>query len=982
MKKHVLTLITLAAVIAAACTRTEAVIPDEGQTPASQEDDLINLTFNAVSQDVDTKSDISDSFILWEDGDYIAIYDGSDLNAFEADVLSDGGKSATFTGSAAETSNYVAVAPASASSMSGGQVFVSIPSEQAIVSGHCVDDGALLSTAVTDESLDLAFTNCFSLVKVNLNRTDVSSILIKSNGGENISGEKQLNTADGSVSGDPTESYVRATHKTSEGERDNFPAGDYYIPIWPATMASGLKIIMTLDDGSKAAKSLSASQTFPRNSGIDMSCIDNVTTWCPLTITTAKQLKMWRRVAEDYSSGQTISLGADIDLSEGSGTAYSWTSPERFIGVFNGQNHKIYNFEVNVSSGDKAGFIANLGPGEDKDAILKNIVFGSSNGTSADGKSSIKISSGGSDWHFAGLIGKADAYSKIENVTNFIPVTVLPDVTAKHFAGGIVGNISSLAQVSGCINKASVISQSGYAGASSQNTEAAIGGIAGGSDGNEPVISSCTNSGAVTNECVGVASMGGIIGRAIGDGLFIDSCSNSGKISNNAASTAWSGYSGLSDLVNLGGIIGTMMGNDIVINKCSNSGQVVQASKVAKDLDLGGIAGAALKDGGIIRGCFNEGQMRVTAADFDTDVTSGGILGFANNGSMTNTITLTKADDGTWNINDAKFEQEVNHKANLYIGGIVGGMSTANGLIEYCRNQGRFLSGTKSSQGTTGKIFRCGGIVSHVRGSAVRHCINTETAYFHMAFANLKYYVGGIVGSNAGAHPSEVSDCLNEGALCCQAGHGDSEFGGIMSYLDAHETTVSACTNKGLITSGTVFSKSTWEPVTVHNVKSVDVERGGLFGRLANVGSESGVEHVASDCIVACDFVLNDILDVNLGDYSWCGIVAGYVPTMSHSSPGLYMGSNGSGPIRILSSTCIKTATDADPSVFTTVQTITDNDVAQEWIIGHACTYNYAKATDEEIASGAAARGSKNIYRFRVYFDVSALASAGTESQN
>ena len=982
MSKKLFIIFGLSAAIAAiaACAKKESPIPGEETRPAKK---LVSLTFKAEGEDVVSKSDISGSYILWEEDDAIAIYDGDDLNLFEASYISEDGKRADFSGSAGEAESYTAVAPVSASSIIDGDVYVSIPSSQTITGSHIVDDNALVSTATTTGlSAHLTFTNKFSLVKVTIGRSDVKSILLKSNGGEGISGKKLVDPSDGSLSGEPSTSYVRVIHETFAGVQNNFPVGDYYIPIWPSTLASGLKFIMTLSDEGKAAKSLSSSQTFDRNSGINMSRIDDVTTWCPLTITTAKQLKMWRRVAEDYTDDQTVLLGADIDLSEGSGTAFSWTPAEMFSGTFNGQNHKVYNFAVNVSSGNYAGFIAQLGSQESGTATLKNVVFGSSNGTSADGKSQINISSGGADWHYAGIVADALGRSAIENITNFVPVSVKSGVTAKHYVGGIAGNLSSYARVSGCTNKADVRSQSGYTGATAANEEAAMGGIAGGSNGTEAEIVSCTNSGNINNDCVGVASMGGIIGRATGDGLYIDDCSNSGKLNGRAAATAYSGYTGLSDLINLGGIIGTMMGDDIVINKCSNSGQIEQQSTVAKDLDLGGIAGAALKSGGVIKGCFNEGQLRVTAANFNTDVTSGGILGFANNGSMTNTITLTKADDGTWNVNDAKFEQEVNHNANLYIGGIVGGMSTSNGLIEYCRNQARFLSGTKSSQTTTGKIFRCGGIVSHVRGSAVRHCHNNSDAYFHLSFANFKYFVGGIVGSNAGAHPSEVSDCLNEGALCCQAGHVDSEIGGIMSYLDAHQTVVNSCTNKGIITSGTVYSSKKWQPVTVHNVKDIDIEFGGLFGRLANVGSESGVEDVATDCVVDCDFIFNDITASNMGDYSWGGIVAGYVPNMSHGSPGLYMGIKNAGPIKILSSTNIKTGTDADPAAFTTVQAITDDDVAQEWIIGHACTYNYSKASASEINSGQAGRGSKNIYRFRVYFDVSAYASAGTETED
>ena len=565
-------IIGLAATAFIACDREkDALTPD----PKDQEEEVVvdnkvPMVFSAVIEE--TKSNIDGSFVLWDDTDKVAIFDGSSLNEFTASSVSADGKSASFSGSAESAAEYHAIAPfekAGNINTESSRISVTISTSQTVTAGHCVDPLALLSTAVTTSTNELHFTNQFSLVKVTLTRSDVASVKFIGNNNESICGTNHYyygganpGTVDLSNAGQKS---VTISYKNAGGNAAAFPAGDYYMSIWPTEFTQGYKIILTLTDGSKTLLSTSESASYVRNGGRQLGEIDNKSTYCPPVIMTAAQLKMWRRLAEAgaYAANEEVKLGADIDLN-----GYVWKPASSFLGIFDGQDHKIYNFVVSDASESRTGFIRTLGSSGGEAAVLKNVVFGSSNGTSADGTSSITMTKeSDSSWMYAGLVGYAHLNSTVQNVTNFVPVSASSSVTGKHAIGGIVGMTNKNVTIEGCINRAPITDNS----ACETTDDSSIGGVVGWNDSEGLTVSGCENFGAVTNNCVGVSCIGGIMGKATCQSFKMEECSNHANITN-AASSVTSGTNNWDKAVSVGGVLGRFGKNNNTYNyidKCS-----------------------------------------------------------------------------------------------------------------------------------------------------------------------------------------------------------------------------------------------------------------------------------------------------------------------------------------------------------------------------------------------------------------------------
>ena len=453
---------------------------------------------------------------------------------------------------------------------------------------------------------------------------------------------------------------------TADATPSAFPAGEYYITIWPTEFTGGYSVILTDEDGGKSIKTNSNPQTIARNGGQDLSTVDDFT-FCPAVITTASQLKMWRRLASAgvYAEGDEVKLGADINLG-----GYAWTPVPEFLGIFDGQGHKIYNFTIN-SDAQKVGFIADLGNGSAA-AVLKNVIFGSSDGTTADGSSSIKISTTSSGWAYAGLVAYVRHKASIQGVTNFVPVTGLADMTVKHRIAGIAGMIGNDVTISDCHNWADIYDRS----ACDTGEGSSIAGVVGGWGGSNSELIGCTNHGQVYNYCTGVPYVAGVIGYTMGEGMHIQDCHNlangSKEISNEAVSTRDTDkFGSINWSILTGGIVG-VVGKNVTINKCTNTMKVYGKSTSTSNCRacIGGIAGGCIRNGSSIKGCSSSADDTRPFGDLNTDITAGGIIGFVGNSSD---MIITKADDGTWTTNGTRIHQNnVNNNHALYFGGIVG----------------------------------------------------------------------------------------------------------------------------------------------------------------------------------------------------------------------------------------------------------------------------------------------------------------------
>jgi hypothetical protein len=925
-----------AAVAVLSCAKEVAPQDDTlpaGDNPGIVDSNKVPMVFSAVTED--TKSNIDGSFILWEDTDKIAIFDGSSLNEFSASSVSSDGKSAEFSGSAATASTYHAIAPyakAGPINTENQCISVTVSTSQTIKAGHCVDSDALLSTAVSDNTNQLTFTNQFSLVKVTLTRSDIATVRLEGNNNESVAGTNHYYYGgEGAPRMDLSnagQKSVTIHYEDAGGSQAAFPAGDYYLVIWPTEFTEGYHFILSTTDGSKTLLNTSTAATYDRNGGHTLGNIDEGT-FCPSTIMTAAQLKMWRRLASAgaYVEGDEVKLGADINLG-----GYAWAPVSEFLGVFDGQNHKIYNFTIS-SDAANVGFIGTLGSSNAEEAVLKDVVFGSSNGTSYDGTSTIEITGARSGWTYGGIIGYAHKKTTISGVTSFMPVSAASSVTGKHAIGGIAGSGNGGSgngiTITGCHNYGTVSDNSTHETVTSKNLSA-IGGILGATDGSYTTVSNCANHAEVHNYCVGVSRIGGIVGKAWDARCTIDGCSNEGDIINEAASIT-DATSNWDNCVGVGGILGAFTASDgnLLVNKCTNSGKVYfkTATNSSYRQAYGGIAGS-ITYGGSIKGCTNTGKIYDDAV-CSSNLAMGGILGCCN----TAKLTITKAADDTPNTNSGEIFHYKSHTGETWMGGIVGLENSGTTPVEYSINNGRIVS-DPSGQGEANAYL--GGICGASKG-VIRYC--TNNGYIFTWAGKLTVYIGGICGGNSSSVvPSKVLNCTNNGWLGPYNTKGSSSTGGILARFYPSSTEVRECMNTGLITTGDFYSGgsgNTPNP-SVSSYQKKDYFMGGLFGKVE--APTGNVTDNVTDCVVACT-----ISNKTTGSYDdYTGLIAGECFSTSSTSYQLVVGTAAS-PVMIVN-TCSIEYSDASGSN----ETINTTAKANKWLMGsHSSLYDATNGTSD-----------------------------------
>lgn len=781
MKKY--TIIVLAGIIATAvsCTKESPVAEKEGGNGEKYE-----MSFGATAQQTDSKAVLSGKDINWEITDEISVYDGSSLNTFTAKGVE--GKSAEFTGKAAIAESYIAVYPASAASLNETDIKVTIPTTQTVDAAHAVDPAALVAVAKASAEGKLSFANKFSFVKMTVALEGITSIVLTGNNGEYIAGAAVLDRETLSV-GDANKTKVTLKYKNGE-----FPKGDYYMVIYPTDFETGFRIVMTKKDGAKGARKTSVQSVFAMNGGIDLKTITSGM-WVPQTITTAVELTNWARISDTYGSKESVKLGGDIDLG-----GSEWTPAPSFDGIFDGQNHRIYNFKVTADQ-NRVGFLSELG------GTFKNVCFGSSDydftkgsvadaGT-ADGTSEFtsKISSDPETWTYIAPIAYSTEGAKISNVVNFVPVLAHADADTRVRCAGITAIVKGDCTIDGCVNYARVDNN---ATASTSNINSAGGGICAWAEGAKAnTVSACVNRGEVMNKNAKAARIGGILGVSYSSDQtkvnLISNCQNYGSIENNVSSAGKANY--------LGGICAccgfdedgvSMYG--AVIEKCLNSGSVSQSLTSTKNLNAGGIAGAAF-NGAQIKGCINAEKVGSTdaASAYGAHAYIGGIVGRAYRN-----VTVTKADDGTRCSNSGSIEQQNNFTANVCLGGICGFVDTEASVFSYCDNSGKVAT-TSIYVNETAKNNGYGGIVGYdnSKKSTYAHCSNSGEVNTTADNNSQPCQIAGIVGGKQSA--KEISDCHNSGKIAYMKGTKDGYAGGICAILDPNFGTMSGCSNSGLI---------------------------------------------------------------------------------------------------------------------------------------------------------------------------------------
>ncbi len=322
MKKSII-YIALAALAAAACTRTvETETPVEGR--------LKTISISASGEQI-SKARLDFPRINWEESDKVAIFDGVAKREFS--VTSCDGASARLSGDVAESAaNLVAVSPLSAGiSYEKGVLSVTLPSEQTVPDGACIDPSALLSVASAETGAALQFKNVPGLIRITVDRDGISEIILSASGP--IAGTAAVNPATGvleSVSGGSNSIVIKPAGSS-------FAQGDYYAALLPGNIAAGFKV-SAVAQGKSGVRETTSANEIKRSICLDKLLLSDIA-WST-EISSYAQFKAW---AEDGK--ESASLTADIAIPS------TWT-PVALEGVnLYGNGHTISGFEKENGSG-------------------------------------------------------------------------------------------------------------------------------------------------------------------------------------------------------------------------------------------------------------------------------------------------------------------------------------------------------------------------------------------------------------------------------------------------------------------------------------------------------------------------------------------------------------------------------------------------------------------------------------------------------
>jgi len=767
-----------------------------------------------------TKSYISANHIFWEEGDELAVIDNVDgtvVHKFTLNSFKD--NEARFSGEINEgaTTLYV-IYPydESASVDGGGKITTTLPAEQILGDKNTAKD-ALVAVGTAAVGDPVTLKNAFGLIQVTAKHSDISQIVVSGTG---LSGEATFNADDGSVVTRPSGSSVTLKPGESGFTKDDV----YYLAAVPGETTTGFSVEMTrptdpaaeegsdLDGfGPSAVYTFNKSITIPRNGGFKFSTDNTAFSWA-WHIYNKAQLFEWNAKSAMWSDTDKVYLEEDIDMN-----TEEWT-PHTFRGVFDGQDHKLYNI-VTSEDNEHTGLFAELF------GTVKNLVIGSSNGTAYDGVSHIQHAwDKTAKWANVGSVcGRAQKNALIDHVTNFATIEILSTDAGKGRLGGIAAFIADEdVKVSNCINRGSVINN--QASACAPNN--VMGGIVASADKAATLVD-CTNYGAVTSNNNNVYWIGGIMGTTNGPvavggtGEWVSTltgCNNHGAVSASAGP----------DNLSMGGIVGYITGG--VLESCNNeSSGTVSSTSTGGATYIGGVAGRSAGANAIsLTGCNNRAVLN-TANGYVVRVA--GIVG----------QVAVSASDADAKLEDCHNYAAISNKAStseegeLRVAGIVAtavGTSGRKVVLTNCSNEAA-ISSTKPST-SAGYL---GGIAGHATHVNLQGCSNVASVTADNTQSNSN--IGGLIGF--GTNVKITSASFNTGEISRTGTAKQGFVGGLIGSAQGTTTIDGGCYNNGSV-HGTPNTESSYGGfIGIINDKTANVTLQGAAGNYLENRSSGSV---------------------------------------------------------------------------------------------------------------------------------------------
>lgn len=758
-----------------------------------------------------TKSYISEKHIFWEDGDKLAVIDNVNGTVHEFTMDSFEENSAKFTGELNEgaTTLYV-IYPydENASVDGGGNITTTLPAVQTLESKNTAK-GALVAVGTAAVGDPVTLKNAFGLIQVTAKHSDISQIVVSGTG---LSGEATFKASDGSVVTRPSGSSVTLKPGESGFTKDAV----YYLAAVPGETTNGFSVEMTrptgLDGfGPSAAYTFTKAITIPQNAGFKFSTDNAVFSWA-WHIYNKAQLFEWNAKSAMWSDTDKVYLEADIDMASD-----AWT-PHTFRGVFDGQDHKLYNI-VTSENNEHTGLFAELF------GTVKNLVIGSSNGTAYDGVSHIQHAWDNTGrWANVGSVcGRAQKNALIDHVTNFATIEILSTDAGKGRLGGIAAFIADEdVTVRNCINRGSVINNQASACAINN----VMGGIVASADKAAKLVD-CTNYGAITSNNDKVYWIGGIMGTTNGpaavgnDAPWISTltrCNNYGTVS---------AIAGPNDL-SMGGIVGYITGG--TLESCNNeSTGIVSSTSTGGATYIGGVAGRFAGVNPLsLTDCNNRAALNTTNGYV---IRIAGIAGHITANASESEAKLEDCHNYAAISNTASSSEE----GELRVAGIVGtavGTSGRKVVLTNCSNEAA-ISSTKPST-YAGYI---GGIAGHATHVNLQGCSNVASVTADNTQSNSN--IGGLIGF--GTNVKITSASFNTGDISRTGTEKQGYVGGLIGSAWGTITIDGGCYNNGAV-HGTPNTESSYGGfIGIINDKTANVTLQGAAGNYLENRSSGSV---------------------------------------------------------------------------------------------------------------------------------------------
>lgn len=286
MKKIAFLLFAVTLPMACTLELTEATVENEN----AHQPVLKEVVLTAASEGAQTKTyfNRSTGALTWTVSESaMAIFDGTAKQSFShVETLEEGAK-ATFSGTAdVSVATWTAVHPATHAALDGEDIIVTFPCFQTIRSGGgMLADVNTMAAQVTHDGSgnidDFTMKNVGGLLKLTVAKAGIKTITVSSRGGEALTGKAKL-TFDGS--GNPVVTPVDTKYETfvtlcASDMASGIPTGDYFVNIFPVTMASGLIIDMENIDGTVASVKSSSTATVARSADLEFAGFDTVANW-------------------------------------------------------------------------------------------------------------------------------------------------------------------------------------------------------------------------------------------------------------------------------------------------------------------------------------------------------------------------------------------------------------------------------------------------------------------------------------------------------------------------------------------------------------------------------------------------------------------------------------------------------------------------------------------------------------------------------